>query len=85
MAIPAAAHPRTRAQSRIVEHDLGLVRGAIDLISAGGADRVTLVNLTAAERILAQAHAMGFERGVVVRALWRDDRQGCDIAVEAPR
>lgn len=85
MAIPAAARPRARARLKTVEHDLGLVRGAIDLISAGGADRVTLINLTAAERILAQAHALGFERGVVVRALWRDDRDGCDIAVEAPR
>jgi len=71
-------HPPVTA----AEHDLLLVRGAIDLIANGGARRVTLVAVHSAEAILPEAQAVAREHGVIVRAVWREDGVGCDIAVE---
>jgi hypothetical protein len=71
------------AQATSADHDLLLVRGAIGLITSGGARRVTLVAVRSAEAILPGAQAEAREHGVIVRAVWRQDGIGCDIAVEA--
>jgi hypothetical protein len=59
-----------------------LIDGAILLLAGGGATRVTLTGLRFAERILPAAQRAARARGVVVRALWRPDGAGCDIALE---
>ncbi len=63
------------------EHDLLLVRGAIELIAHGGARRVTLVAVHSAEAILPEAQTLAREHGVIVRAVWREDDKGCDLIV----
>jgi hypothetical protein len=63
------------------EHDLLLVRGAIDLIALRAARRVTLVAVQSAGAILPEAQSLASEHGVVVRAAWRDDGNGCDLTV----
>jgi len=73
----------THAPAPAAEHDLLLVRGAIDMIASGGALRVTLLAVHSAEAILPEAQAVARERGVIVRAIWREGGVGCDIAVEA--
>lgn len=72
----------THGPATTAEHDLLLLRGAIDLIVTGGARRVTLVAVHSAEAILPAAQALARERGVIVRAVWRASGDGCDIAVE---
>jgi hypothetical protein len=65
--------------------DLELVRSAIELIAAGSADRVTLVGLRGAERVLPQAQTLSREAGLSARAVWPANGEGCDIAVEGIR
>jgi hypothetical protein len=76
----AAATLITHARVSTAEHELHLVRGAIDVIAAGSARRVTLVAVQSAEAILPEAQALAAEHGVIVRAVWRGDL--ADIAVE---
>jgi hypothetical protein len=76
--VPRAARISTRDLAR----SLQLVRSAIDLIAAGGADRVTLVGLHGAERILPQAQSLSHAAGLSARASWRPNEAGCDITVE---
>jgi hypothetical protein len=73
---PLAAHEQT------TEHELDLIRAAIILIESGAASRVTLVAMRSAERILPEARALATESGVIVRAVWRPELDGCDIVVE---
>ena len=68
-----------------LDHELDLVRGAIDLIVGGGASRVTLVGMTSAERLLPRAQSLSSEAGLAARAIWHPDGGGCDIAVERVR
>lgn len=72
----------THARGSTAEHELHLVRGAIDVIASGGARRVTLVAMRAAQAILPEAQALAGEQGVIVRAIWRGSDDLCDIAVE---
>ena len=76
--VPRAA----RVSARDLARSLDLVRSAIDLIASGGADRVTLVGLRGAERVLPQAQALSEAAGLFARATWREDTEGCDIVVE---
>jgi hypothetical protein len=78
----AVAGTMLAGERRMAEHELHLVRGAIDLIASGGARRVTLVAMQVAEAILPAAQALAREQGVVVRAVWRQAGTRCDIAVE---
>jgi hypothetical protein len=71
--------------ARDFEEDLHLVRSAIDLITGGGARRVTLVGLRGSERLLPRAQALSAEAGLSARAIWHLDGLGCDIAVEDVR
>lgn len=68
-----------------LSRDLELVRSAIELVAAGGAERVTLVGLRAAERVLPQAQHLSREAGLSARAIWPASGGGCDIAVEDMR
>jgi hypothetical protein len=78
-----ATAPRAgRISTRDLARSLELVRSAIDLIAGGGADRVTLVGLHGAEKILPQAQALSHAAGLFARATWRPDEAGCDITVE---
>ncbi len=70
------------ARDSTAEHELHLVRGAIDVIASGSARRVTLVAMQSAEAILPEAQALAVEQGVIVRAIWRGADDLCDIAVE---
>jgi hypothetical protein len=78
--VPVPRPPRISASERA--RQLALVRSAIDLIAAGGADRVTLVGLRSAERVLPQAQALSEAAGLSARATWLPDGDGCDIIVE---
>jgi hypothetical protein len=68
-----------------LERNLDLVRSAIELITAGSADRVTLVGLRGAERVLPQAQTLSRRAGLSARAVWLANGEGCDIAVEGIR
>jgi hypothetical protein len=85
MATTAVADSTLPSNWPDLEHELNLVRGAIDLITSGGATRVTLIGLQSAERLLPRAQVLGHEQAVTVRAQWHDDRGGCDLAIEALR
>jgi hypothetical protein len=69
-------------QGSTAEHELHLLRGAIDVIASGGARRVTLVAMHAAEAILPEAQGLADEHGVVIRAIRSGKDDLCDIAVE---
>ena len=72
----AGSRPALRA-----EHQRDLVEGAIAIVASGDARRVSLV-LSDGAAILAGAQASGRQWGVIVRASWRADGQGCDVVVE---
>ena len=82
----ASAIPIT-VGAQVTDRDPGLqhVRSAIDLIVAGGAQKVTLIGFHDAERLLPIAQAMSAEAGLTARAVWPSDDTGCDITVEAVR
>jgi hypothetical protein len=78
----AVASGSLAAQERTTEHELDLIRGAIALIVSGAASRVTLVATRLAERIVPEARILAAEHGIIVRAVWRPELDGCDIVVE---
>jgi len=71
----------------ITDGDLALrhVRSAIDLIVAGGAQRVTLIGFPGAERLIPVAQILASEAGLTARAVWQPDGGGCDISIERVR
>ena len=71
-----------KADDAAADHDLLLVRGAIGLVSSGGARRVTVIARHSNENVVAAAQAFARKNGVIVRAIWRPAGDGCDIAVE---
>jgi hypothetical protein len=75
-------HATTLTTATPPDDNLLLLDGAIALIASGGARRVTLVAVQAAEALLPAAQALAREQGVIVRAIWRSGGAGCDIAVE---
>jgi hypothetical protein len=81
-----AAAPRDPGTTAAdLAQDLELVRAAIALILGGGADRVTLIGLRAAERLLPQAQTLSLAAGLRARAAWHPGEPGCDITVEGIR
>ena len=64
-----------------IEHELDLVRGAIAMVTAGEARRVSLVVRNGAV-LLPTAQAEGRQHGVIVRAVWHAGRAECDLIVE---
>jgi hypothetical protein len=81
----AAAPREPRLTAGDLEQDLDLVRAAISLIAAGGADRITLIGLKGAERVLPRAQALCLEAGLRARAERHPGDAGCDILVEGIR
>jgi hypothetical protein len=65
-----------------VEHEVGLIRGAIALVASGGAPRVVVAGLRLGEALLPTARRMALEAGVRIVPLWRADEAGLDVAVE---
>ena len=63
------------------EHQLDLVRGAIALLAAGGARRVTLVNVALSEGALREAGLLARTSGMLLRVAPRG--AGSEITVEA--
>ena len=80
-AIPIPLGATITDREPIVQH----VRSAIDLIAAGGAQRVTLIGFPGAERLLPRAQILAAEAGLTARAVWQPDGTGCDISVERVR
>jgi hypothetical protein len=58
----------TGAGAGTFEHELRLVKGAIELVARGGAPRVTLVGLRAGDALLSQANALGRSAHLVLRS-----------------
>ena len=63
------------------EHQLDLVRSAVALIAAGGARRVTLVNVALDDATLREATLLARTSGMLLRLTPRGE--GSEIAVEA--
>ena len=63
------------------EHQLDLVRSAIALLAAGGARRVTLVNLALSDGTLREASLLARTSGMLLRVASRG--AGSEITVEA--
>jgi hypothetical protein len=82
--MPHIAGGLARAVERndLLTHELRLVESSIALLVGGDARRVTVSGLRYGERILPIAQSSAQAHGVVVRALWHELDDGCDIAVE---
>lgn len=80
-AIPIALGATIADRDPALQH----VRSAIDLIVAGGAQRVTLIGFSGAERLLPLAQLLSAEAGLSARAIWQSDDTGCDITIERIR
>jgi hypothetical protein len=80
MAIPADrdADP----VSDTIDRELTMIKGAIDLVAAGGSPRVVLAGLNFGEKLLADAQRMAEQAGVAVVPLWTPRSEGADIAIE---
>jgi hypothetical protein len=78
-ATPTAVAPEHDPQ---FDHELNLVESSIALVAAGAARRVTINQLRFGEQILPMAQSSAREHGLVARALWHVQDDGCDIAVE---
>jgi hypothetical protein len=66
-----------------INHELDLVRGAIELVATGSSRRVTVSGLLFGEQLLERAQRLGAANGLEVHPLWKSGEQGCDIVVEA--
>lgn len=75
--------PRTQRPDRLRE-EWASVQAAIELVAMGSARRVVLVGLRFAERLSADAVAMGVRRGLAVR-LDRPTDGAPAIVVSAPQ
>jgi hypothetical protein len=65
-----------------LEREVGLIRGAIALVAAGGSPRVVVAGLHLGDALLPSARRMALEAGVRIVPLWAADESGLDIAVE---
>ena len=67
---------------RTLEHEMNLVREAIAMVAAGGAQRVVLGGLRFGEELLTPGRGLAAEAGVRLVPLWMADDAGADIAIE---
>ena len=67
---------------RALEHELRLVREAIDLVAGGGSRRVVVGGLRFGQDLLVPARGLAATAGVRLVPLWMPDDAGADIAVE---
>ena len=80
---PARPAPRrTTLQHPALLHELKLTAGAVALIEAGGAPRVTLVGMRSGEPLLTQALRMALSAGLRAHARWWPDGEALDLVVE---
>ena len=68
-------------RSTDLEHEFDLVRSAVALIAAGGARRVTLVDLPLDAQALRDVGSLIRANGMAMRTMAA--RVGCDITIEA--
>ena len=73
--------PATRVE-RTLEHEMNLIREAIDMVASGGAPRVVVGGLRFGEALLVPARGLATEAGVRLVPLWMPDDAGADIAIE---
>lgn len=69
--------------ARTLEHEMRLIREAIELVARRAAPRVTVANLRLSEQLLDPARRLAVEAGVRLVPLWHVDDAGVDIAIEA--
>ena len=78
-----AVRPAAAAQEDDqLAHELNLVESSIALLAAGVASRVTISQLRFGEQILPTVQSSARKHGLIARALWHVQDDGCDIAVE---
>lgn len=65
-----------------IEREQQLVSEAIAMVAGGAAPRVIVASLKHSREVLDPARREALEAGVRVRALWRKDGAGADLAVE---
>jgi len=70
------------ATSDGLEREQRLVREAIAMVASGAAPRVVVASLRYSRALLGPSQRLALEAGVRVRALWRKDGEGADLAVE---
>lgn len=80
MANASARAVRGAVDRNRYRHELDLVEGAIGMIVAGGAQRVSLV-IPHGALILSRAQSAADRKGVILRAEWRGGGV-CDLVVE---
>jgi hypothetical protein len=76
--------PESEVERRI-DGELRLVRGAVLMVAASGADRVVVAGLTMGAELLDQARRLALESGVRIVPLWSTDETHVDLRVEAIR
>lgn len=70
------------ASSEALEREQRLVREAIAMVASGAAPRVVVASLRYSYALLDPSRRLALEAGVRVRAIWRNDGGGADLAVE---
>jgi hypothetical protein len=78
---PSAKAPDETAL-RTLDHELDIVRGAIDMVASGGAPRILISSLRFGEQLIEPARRMAIGRRVQIVPLWTTDEGGAGIAVE---
>lgn len=68
--------------ARTLEYEFDLVRGAIALVTAGGAPSVMLASLRFGEQLIGPAQRLGLASGVRVVPIWSGDEGGASISFE---
>jgi len=67
---------------RTLEHEMNLVRNAVDMVASGRSRRVVVGGLQFGEALLVPARGLAAEAGVRLVPLWMPDDAGADIAIE---
>jgi hypothetical protein len=70
------------AASDALERESRLVTEAIAMVASGAAPRVVVASLRQSQALLDPSRQRALEAGVRIRALWRNDGAGADLAVE---
>jgi len=75
---PALAAPA----SLLLEHELAMVRGAIELVASGVSNRVTCAGLRYASQMQAEAEAAARRAGVRLFPIWTLDEAATGLVIE---
>jgi hypothetical protein len=74
--------PDAEGAYRTLDHELDIVRGAIEMVASGGAPRILISSLRFGEQLIEPARRMANGTGVRIVPLWTTDEGGAGIAVE---